>query len=601
MDSGEELGGAGRAERYGVAASSGIGIGIAYVVDRRRVQVPRTLIDKESTETEKGRFLEAMRDTRQQIEVIKKRLPHGEHRAILKAQQMMLRDPDLIGRVEVLIGDELRCAEWAVATATDEIHEMLDQADDEYFRERRSDIVFLAERVILALLGDNPLEIKPPPGAVVIAHDLSPADTAHLHRCEVAGIVTAAGGKTSHSAIMARSLQIPAVVGVEGILGAVFSGELVIVDGVRGEVILRPEVEEIGGHEIERERYNAFEQRVQREHAFPAITLDGRRVMTRANLSLSEDIELGMSYGADGIGLYRSEYMYMNRDTLPSEEEHYRTAKKVLRHYAPHPVVFRTFDLGSDKPSKLLGISKHEANPAMGLRSLRLALRKRDIFLAQLRGLLRAALHGPLRIMLPLVGSLEELEDGIAAVEEARDQLEAAGMAYASDCPLGVMIETPSAALIADLLAARVDFMSIGTNDLIQYTMAVDRDNDDVDYLYQPLHPAMLRLIKRVAEAGAVADVPVSLCGEMAADPRYTWILVGLGIYELSMSPSAVPVIKHIIRGSSSTEMAELTARVLCTKTASEASELVLEVMRERFPEHLKHGGGRSSVVEEDA
>lgn len=600
MDSGEELGRAGRAERYGVAASSGIGIGIAYVVDRRRVQVPRTLIDKESTETEKGRFLEAMRDTRQQIEVIKKRLPHGEHRAILKAQQMMLRDPDLIGRVEVLIGDDLRCAEWAVATATDEIHEMLDQADDEYFRERRSDIVFLAERVILALLGDNPQEIKPPPGAVVIAHDLSPADTAHLHRCEVAGIVTAAGGKTSHSAIMARSLQIPAVVGVDGILGAVFSGELVIVDGVRGEVILRPEVEEIGGHEIERERYNAFEQRVQREHAFPAITLDGRRVMTRANLSLSEDIEIGVSYGADGIGLYRSEYMYMNRDTLPSEEEHYRTAKKVLRHYAPHPVVFRTFDLGSDKPSKLLGISKHEANPAMGLRSLRLALRKRDIFLAQLRGLLRAALHGPLRIMLPLVGSLEELEDGIAAVEEARDQLEAAGMAYASDCPLGVMIETPSAALIADLLAARVDFMSIGTNDLIQYTMAVDRDNDDVDYLYQPLHPAMLRLIKRVAEAGALADVPVSLCGEMAADPRYTWILIGLGIYELSMSPSAVPVIKHIIRGSSSTEMAELTARVLCTKTASGASELVLEVMRERFPEHLKHGGGRSSVVEED-
>ncbi len=590
----------GRVERHGVAASSGIGIGIAYVVDRRRVNFPRARIDKANAEAEKGRFLEALRDTRQQIELVKKRLPHGEHRAILKAQQMMLRDPDLVERVEVLIGDDLCCAEWAVATATDEIHDVLDQADDEYFRERRSDIVFLAEQVIQTLLGDHPEGIEPPMGAVVVAHDLSPADTAHLHRCQVAGIVTAAGGKTSHSAIMARSLQIPAVVGVDGILGAVMSGEAVIVDGVHGAVIIRPEADEISGHEIERERYNAFEKRVLREHAFPAITADGRRVMTRANLSLSEDIDLGIRYGADGVGLYRSEYMYMNRESLPSEEEHYRTAKKVLRHYAPHPVVFRTFDLGSDKPSKLLGLSRIEANPAMGLRSLRLALRERETFLAQLRGLLRAALHGPLRIMLPLVGSLEELEAGLAAVDEARDQLEAAGMAYASDPLIGVMIETPSAAIIADLLAERVDFMSIGTNDLIQYTLAVDRDNDDVDYLYEPLHPAVLRLIQRVAQAGEDHEVPVSLCGEMAADPRYTWVLLGLGISELSMSPSAVPVIKNIIRGSSVAEMDALTARVLGTKTAREANHLVLEAMQVRFPEHLQHGGGRA-VQEGDA
>ncbi|HGG57491.1 MAG TPA: phosphoenolpyruvate--protein phosphotransferase, partial [Nannocystis exedens] len=504
-------------------------------------------------------------------------------------------------RVEALIGEELYCAEWAVATATDEIHDVLDQADDEYFRERRSDIVFLAEQVIQTLLGDHPQGIEPPIGAVVVAHDLSPADTAHLHRCQVAGIVTAVGGKTSHSAIMARSLQIPAVVGVDEILSAVMSGDEVVVDGVHGAVIIRPEVGEISGHEFERERYNAFEQRILRDHAFPAITADGRRVMTRANLSPSEDLDLGVRYGADGVGLYRSEYMYMNRDSLPSEEEHYRVAKKVLRHYAPHPVVFRTFDLGSDKPSKLLGLSKGEANPAMGLRSLRLALRERETFLAQLRGLLRAALHGPLQIMLPLVGSLEELEAGLAAVDEAREQLENAGMAYASDPLIGVMIETPSAALIADLLAERVDFMSIGTNDLIQYTLAVDRENDDVDYLYQPLHPAILRLIQRIAKAGADHEVPVSLCGEMAADPRYTWVLLGLGISELSMSPSAVPVIKNIIRGSSAAEMDALTARVLETKTAREANQLVLEAMHARFPEHLQHGGGRDSVQEGDA
>lgn len=581
-----------RVEKSGVAASSGIGIGPAYVVDRRHVHVPRARIERELVDDEIKRFHDALRATRQQIEGIKGRLPHGEHRQILKAQQMMLRDPDMIARTEGLIRDELRGAEWSVATVADEIHEMLDRADDAYFRERRTDIMFLSERVIQALLGDHWQEIMPPAGSVVVAHDLSPADTAHLHRAQVAGIATAAGGKTSHSAIMARSLQIPAVVGVDGVLAEVQTGDLVVVDGMRGVVILRPDVGEVGGHESERDRYNAFEARVQREHAFPAVTQDGVRVMTRANLSLTEDLDLGVRYGAEGIGLYRSEYMYMNRDALPSEEEHYRTAKAALRRYAPHPVVFRTFDLGSDKPSKLIPFTKVEQNPAMGLRSLRLALRQRDIFLAQLRGLLRAALHGPLRIMLPLVGSLGELEAGLGAVDEAREQLASAGMAHATEVHVGVMIETPSAAIIADILATRVDFMSIGTNDLIQYALAVDRDNDDVDYLYQPLHPAILRLIKEVAEAGARHHVPVSLCGEMAADPRYTWVLVGLGVAELSMHPSAIPVIKHIIRSSQTDEMKALAERVLQVDSASEAEEIVLATMRARFPEHLRHGGG---------
>jgi len=581
-----------RFECGGVAASSGIGIGPAFVVDRRNVHVPRSRIERERVDDEIRRVQDALRATRQQIESIKGRLPHGEHRQILKAQQMMLRDPDLIERTEALIRDDLRCAEWAIATVADEINAVLDRADDAYFRERRSDITFLSERVIEALLGEHSHEITPPAGSVIVAHDLSPADTAQLHRSQVAGIVTAAGGKTSHSAIMARSLQIPAVVGAAGVLAKVQSGDLVVVDGVRGVVILHPQEAELAAISGERDRYNAFELRVQREHAFPAITQDGLRVITRANLSISEDIELGIRYGADGIGLYRSEYMFMNRDSLPSEEEHYRTAKVVIRRYAPHPVTFRTFDLGSDKPSKLLPFARAEANPAMGLRSLRLALRSRELFLAQLRGLLRAAVHGPLRIMLPLVGSLEELEEGLAAVDEARDQLATAGMAHASEVPVGVMIETPGAALTADVLAERVDFMSIGTNDLIQYTLAVDRDNDDVDYLYQPLHPAILRQIRGVAEAGARRQVPVSLCGEMAADPRYTWVLIGLGITELSMSPSAVPVIKHIIRGSTATEMRALADAVLASTRARDAVEKVVAAMRSRFPEHLRHGGG---------
>ncbi len=587
----------------GTATSPGIGIGEAYVVGRRRVAVPHTYIEREEVEAEQIRFHEALVATRTQIEAIKAKLPHGEHRQILKAQQMMLRDPDLIQRTETLVRDDLRCAEWAVATAIDELQATLDQAETEYFRERSSDIGFLGRRLLQTLVGETLGEISPPEGSIVVAHDLSPADTAQLHRVRVEGIVTEVGGRTSHSAIMARSLQIPAVVGIEGVTNIAQTGDTVIVDGVHGRVIVRPEEEELEGHEGERRRYDAFEEKIQKDRAFKAVTQDGLHVITRANLAMSEDMELAIRHGAEGIGLYRSEYMFMNRDSLPSEEEHYRTAKAVLRKMAPYPVVFRTFDLGSDKKSPLLMARGPEVNPAMGLRSLRLALREREMFLAQLRGLLRAGVHGPLRIMLPLVSSVRELNDGLEAIEEARDQLIRDEMPQSDDIRVGVMVETPAAALIADLLAERVDFLSIGTNDLIQYTLAIDRENEEVGYLYEPLHPAITRLIKRVAEAGAARDVPVSLCGEMAADPRYTWVLAGLGIQELSMNPSAIAVVKDIIRASSSEDMRQLAERVLAARSAVEAEAVVYETMHARFPEHLEHGAGAgvpSSVPEDD-
>jgi len=581
-----------RVELGGAAASPGVGIGPAYVVDRRRVHVLHAHIEPGQVEAEIERLHEALRACRQQIEAVKSRLPHGEHRQILKAQQMMLRDPDLIGRTEALIRDELANAEWALTAVTDQILEVLGQADDSYFRERGSDLTFLTENVLQALLGEHGDEINPPPGSVVVAHDLSPADTARLHRCQVVGLVTGLGGRTSHSAIMARSLQIPAVVGVDDVLASVDAGDLVVVDGVRGRVVIRPEPGEVATAQAERDRHLAFEQKVRKEHAFPAISQDGLHVRVRANIAISEEIELAQRHGAEGIGLFRSEYMFMDRDSLPTEEEHYRMAKHVLRRCAPYPVVLRTFDLGGDKPARLIEMEE-ERNPAMGMRSLRLALREREIFLAQLRGLLRAGVHGPLAIMLPLVGSVDELTAGLEAIEEARAQLAGAGVAHADDVDVGIMIETPAAALTADILAERVDFLSIGTNDLIQYTLAIDRENEAVSYLYQPLHPAILRLIKHVAEAAAKNDVPVSLCGEMAADPRYTWVLVGLGVGELSMHPSAIPVIKHIIRSSTSDEMKALAARAMAVDSSVEAEEIVLSAMRERFPEHLRHGGGQ--------
>lgn len=587
----------GRRALGGTAASPGIGIGRAYVIDPRRFHVPRREIAGDEVEDEVTRFVEGLGRTHDHLEAIKNRLPHGEHRQILEAQQMMLRDPDLTTRVEELIRGEQISAEWAVDRVATEIRETLERADDGYFRERGSDIAFLAERVLLQISGEEG-ELLPPPGSVVIAHDLSPADTAELARAQVVGIVTGGGGQTSHTAIMARSLEIPAVVGVENILAYVQSDDMVIVDAIEGVVVVRPETAELDQWQSVRARYDVFEDRVQREHGLPGIARDGTHIVLRANVALEAEVASARFHGAEGVGLYRTEYAYMDRDAPPTEDEHYRNAKHVLHKFAPHPVVFRTFDLGSDKPTRLIRYDEREHNPAMGLRALRLALRERDMFITQVRGLLRAAVHGPLRIMLPLVSGVSEMRDGFAVIAEAKAQLAHEGIAHASDVPLGIMVEMPSAAMVADALAKHVDFMSIGTNDLIQYTLAIDRTNDEVGYLYRPLHPAILRLIHRISSAGKAAGVSVSLCGEMAADPRYTWVLVGLGVRELSMHPSAIPVIKNIIRGSTLSDMESLAREVLDFEDADDAERRVLEIMESRFPEHLLHGGGQRFAAE---
>jgi phosphotransferase system enzyme I (PtsI) len=588
-----------RLELSGVAVSPGIGIGPAWVVDRGHIHVPHRTIEPAQAESELARFHAALQATQDKLEAIERKLPHGEHQQILKAQQLMLRDPDLRERVRELVEGERINAEWALARAADEIRDVLSGADDAYFRERSSDITFLADRVLKTLSGGGADEhLEPPAGAVVVAHDLSAADTAELARAAVVGIVTDVGGTTSHSAIMARSLEIPAVIGVDQVLGQVQSGDLVVVDAIEGRIVVRPTPEDVEAWNAKRARYEVFEDRIQREHGLPAIARDGTHIVLRANVALDEEISSALFHGSEGIGLYRTEFVYMDREVAPTEEEHYRHAKAVLRKVSPYPVVFRTFDLGSDKPSRLLGVTEREANPAMGLRSLRLALRERNLFLCQLRGLLRAAVHGPLRIMLPLVSGMAELRAARDAVDEARKQLEEAGMAYAQDVPVGIMIEMPSAAMVADHLAAHVDFMSIGTNDLIQYTLAIDRDNEAVGYLYRPLDPSILRLVRQVTQAGARAGIAVSLCGEMAADPRYTWVLVGLGVRELSMHPSAIPVIKNVIRGSEIAEMEALAQQALESQDVADTEALVLETMLARFPEHLQHGGAQRLGIE---
>ncbi|TPV96746.1 MAG: phosphoenolpyruvate--protein phosphotransferase [Myxococcales bacterium FL481] len=580
----------GREKWRGIAASPGVGVGLAYVVDRGRVHVSRRDIDKSEIDGEIARFRAALKACLEELEGVKARLSHGEHRQILKAQQLMLRDPDLTQDVETRIRDAGHNAEWAVAEATDAIAATLDKVTDPYFRDRQYDVTFLGDRILRALQGDSAAAMAFPKGSIVVASDLSPGDVAALHSSGVAGIVAEIGGRTSHASIMARAFEIPAVVGIEGIIDGVRTGETMVVDAVHGLVISNPDEQEESSFRGEVQRYREFEARVQKEHGLLATTTDGTHVVLRANVALHEDLESAGYHGAEGVGLYRTEYLYMNRTQPPTEEEHYLLAKQVLARCAPYPAVFRTFDLGSDKPCTLFEHGHAEANPAMGLRSLRLALRESDHFAAQLRGLLRAGVHGPLRIMFPLVSGLAELQIALSMVEVAKRELSEGRIAHAADVPVGIMIEVPSAALMVDQLAQHVDFLSIGTNDLIQYTLAIDRENDEVNYLYQPLHPALLKLLGLVCDAGKRHGVAVSVCGEMAADPLFTWVLMGLGVRELSVHPAAIPVLKNLIRASALGDAIALTKRLASVATAPEAEAFVLAEMNQRFPEHLLHG-----------
>jgi phosphotransferase system enzyme I (PtsI) len=529
----------------------------------------------------------------------------GDRRAetsILEAYVLMVADETLAESVRVQIETDRRCVEWAVSNAIEVIANRLAAVDDPYLRERSHDVEFVGDRLLRALGTDVDSGALPALSgpSIIIARDLSPADTAAMVDAPVVGFVTEMGTRTSHTSIMARALEIPAIVGVNDVLHRISAGDTVIVDGLRGTVVVRPTPEQLDEARGRADRHSALGKQLQASRHRASTTKDGVPITLRANVELPAEAILARDQGAEGIGLYRTEFVFMDRDVPPSEDEHYRHAKNVLRKLAPYPVVFRTFDLGADKRTRLIRYQDREHNPAMGLRSLRLALRERDMFRTQLCGLLRAAVHGPLRIMLPLVSGMAELRAALEVLAEAKTELSERRIAHAQDVPLGIMVEMPSAAIVADVLAKHVDFMSIGTNDLIQYTLAIDRENDDVNYLYEPLHPAIVRMIKMICDAGAKADVPVSLCGEMASDPRYTWVLVGLGLRELSMQASAIPVVKNIIRASSLDEMEALATAVLACETASEARRLVVQAIGQRFGEHLQHTAGLTPEERDD-
>ena len=576
----------GETRRPGIAASSGIGIGRAFLVGRDSLKAPRHHVEPDEVDAEIARLLRAIQASHRQLETVKQKLASENESDyhIITAHQMMLHDEHLVDAAVGYIRDEKINAEWALRKAVDDIRSVFDAVEDEYFRERRSDVDFVAERVLRNLLGRDAGPLMPPPDAIVVAYDLSPADTAQLHKAAVSGLVTDAGGKTSHTAIIARAHEIPAVVGLEDITDAIESDDLVIVDGTMGVVIVNPSAATVVEYREEQRRQAALGAVFLSTRDLPARTRDGTEIALYANIDGPDEIRSALEHGAVGIGLTRTEYLFMTSDKIPEEEDHYRTAVSVLEQMRGRPVTLRTFDLGADKLARFLEEAElDEANPALGLRSIRLCLTDlgRPLFRAQLRGLLRASAHGALRLMYPMISGVGELRAARAVFEEVKAELRAEGTPFDEEIKVGIMIEMPSAALTADQLARETDFFSIGTNDLIQYTMAVDRVNEYVSYLYEPLHPALLRLIAGVAKAARAAGIPCTVCGEMAGDPLVAPVLVGLGVHELSMSAVSIPEVKAAVRAITVPDVERLTERLLAMATADEVRDEVADYLDE--------------------
>ena len=566
--------------RQGLGVSAGISFGRAYLIGRDTLKAPRHHIEPDDVDTEVARLYKAIAASDKQLAKIKEKLASENESDyhIITAHQMMLHDEHLVGAAVGYIREEKINAEWGARKAVDDIAGVFDTIEDEYLRERRSDVEFVFERVLRNLLGRDTGPLQPPPDAIVVAYDLSPADTAQLHKAAVSGLITDAGGKTSHTAIIARAHEIPAVVGLENITELVETDDLVLIDGAAGIVIVNPSAATVSEFREEQRRQVAAGAQLQTMRDLPARTLDNVDVQLYANIDGPEELETALGYGAMGVGLFRTEYLFMGHAELPDEERHYRTALEVIDRLGGLPATIRTFDLGAYKLAPFLEAADlQEANPALGLRSIRLCLADlgRGLFRTQLRGLLRASHHGPIKLMFPMISGVAELRAAKAVLDEVKTELTAEGIPFDEHMKVGIMIEMPSAALSADLLAQESDFFSIGTNDLIQYTMAVDRVNEYVSYLYEPLHPAMLRLIGDVAKAAKAAGIPCTVCGEMAGDPAIAPVLVGLGIRELSMSAVSVPEVKAAIRVLTVGDAEALVQRVRKLPTPAEVRSAV--------------------------
>lgn len=577
----------------GVGVSPGIAIGRAIIIEKRIASVYRVPIGDSDVPGEVTRFMESLEKTRQELLELKQKVSRSmgdEFASIFEAHAMMVSDPSFGDRVIQKIESEQVNAEWALSEVQEEFEARFASFDDHYLRERTADVKDVAERVLKHLQGVAHHDLSEiAHDVIIIADDLTPSDTIHFNRRPVVGFATETGGRTSHTSIIAKSLFMPAVIGVPRLTKIVDNDEMVIVDGYEGTLLVNPTPAMVSEYRSRVSRHEEEESELLQNRELPAVTRDGRKISMQANIELVEELKDAIKFGAEGIGLYRSEFLYISKSPdLPTEEEHFDTYRQLAEATAPNWCVIRTFDLGGKKLAREVMGSK-EDNPVLGLRALRLCMKHRDMFRTQLRALLRASAFGKMKIMFPLVSGVQELRQVKTLIREIRLELDAEGVAYNPDLQIGIMIEVPSAAVIADLLATESDFFAIGTNDLIQYSLAIDRSNENVSYLYEPLHPALLRLIKGVIDAGKKAGIPVSMCGEMASDPIYATVLLGLGLEIFSMNPSNIPAIKSVIRSLRYKDCRRIAEVALQKKTAQEIEEFVIESVAMRIPEGLIH------------
>ena len=560
----------------GIAASDGVAIAKAYMLIEPDLSFSETTTN--DTEAEVLKFNEALKNSKIELTKIRNNAEDQlgpDKAAIFDAHLLVLDDPELIQPIESKIRDEKASAPHALTEVTQNFITIFESMDNDYMKERAADIRDVSKRVLAHILGvelPNPSIIDE--SVVIIGHDLTPSDTAQLNKQYVQGFVTNIGGRTSHSAIMSRSLEIPAVVGTKAITSQVKQGDMIIVDGLTGDVIINPSDDEIKAYQHKRQTFFADREELKKLRDEPSKTLDGQHVELAANIGTPNDLEGVKDNGAEGIGLYRTEFLYMGRDNMPSEEEQFEAYKKVLEEMKGKRVVVRTLDIGGDKELPYLNLPK-EMNPFLGYRAIRLCLDQTDIFRPQLRALLRASTYGKLNIMFPMVATVQEFRDAKALLLEEKANLESEGVKVSDDIELGIMVEIPSTAALADIFAKEVDFFSIGTNDLIQYTMAADRMSERVSYLYQPYNPAILRLVKQVIEASHKEGKWTGMCGEMAGDETAIPLLLGLGLDEFSMSATSILKARRQIKNLSQTEMQHLADKAIQCSTVDEVVDLV--------------------------
>ena len=573
----------------GLGVSPGIGIGKAFIIDKKSMNIEKIHVN--DTDMEITRFRDAIEVGKIQLnELYMKTLEEvGEKEAqIFKSHEMMLEDETFASEVEIKIKNEKVNAVYALNETSNTYIKLFENIEDEYLRERAEDIKDVMTRVIKILLGIKTTDYsRIEKNSVIIAKDLTPSDTAQIDKNNVSAMITEMGGKTSHAAIIARIMGIPTVVGLENILNKIKDNDIIICDGKSGKVLINPNEKQLKYYTQKQSKQEEIENELKKQINLPTVTKDGYKVSLSANIGTPRDVDMVLENDAEGIGLFRSEFIFMNREFQPTEEEQFEEYKEVLARMGNKPVIIRTLDIGGDKNVPYIDIPK-EMNPFLGYRAIRLCLGNVEVFRTQLRAILRASVYGNVKIMFPMIATMKELKDAKKILEEAKKELKKNNIPFKDNIEIGIMIEIPSAAIISDLLAREVDFFSIGTNDLIQYTLAVDRMNSKLSHLYSQYHPALLRLIKGIIENGHKAGIWVGMCGEAAGDPKLIPIFLGMGLDEYSMNAPSILNSRYIIRSLKKKEMEQIAENTLNMENAVEVEDYLSCLFADENENYLK-------------